>query len=218
MSKIELSEGATGLLHLPADKVGTLAKLFQDAESWIKSIEHDGEGLDIPSINELRYVGYHLLRALSSGDRGELEKAENHAKRALYDACEAIIVLNLEEIKKFEEDYRTITVSDVIKNYSDLMTKADEARALIQETGADTREEYYQKCEVFVKDLKSINAILRSARRDLNVKISDRRTVTVRWIVGSLLTVALAIGGWSVTIATKSQSQLQTVSNPVEKK
>jgi hypothetical protein len=43
----------------------------------------------IPSINELRYVGHHIVRSLLSDDAKEIQaervRAINHVKRAIYD-------------------------------------------------------------------------------------------------------------------------------------
>jgi hypothetical protein len=45
--------------------------------------------LFIPSINQLRYAGYHIVRSLLNDDEKELQaervKAINHVKRAIYD-------------------------------------------------------------------------------------------------------------------------------------
>jgi hypothetical protein len=170
---------------LPTDQVEEAAQLFAKAEQCIKDIEHNGEGLDIPSINELRYFGWHLLKALTQNNLEELTKAKNHAKRAIFDACEAQIVANLTAIEKFQNDYRVVNVSDVLKNYADLMVSAENAKVFIQDRDGNSREYYYEKCVNHVNTLKSINQTFKAARNDLNVKREDKKTQTFRYFLQS---------------------------------
>jgi hypothetical protein len=178
---------------LPKEQVDEAASLFAEAEKCIKDIEHNGEGLDIPSINELRYFGWHLLKALTQNNLEELVKAKNHAKRAIFDACEAQIVANLTSIENFENDYRVINVSEVIKDYSELMVQAENAKNFIQDHDGESREDYYRNCVDHVEILKNINKKFKAARHDLNVKRNDKATTTLRYFVtiGTTLTVAL---------------------------
>jgi hypothetical protein len=61
----------------------------------------------IPSINELRYVGYHIVRSLLSDDEKELQaervKAINHVKRAIYDIDESLLIYYIETAANFKE-------------------------------------------------------------------------------------------------------------------
>ncbi|MBC3832307.1 hypothetical protein H8K33_12355 [Undibacterium amnicola] len=204
---IALPQNQKEYLQLPKIEIDEIERLFVKAEQKIKTIEHCGDGLDIPSINELRYVARHLLTALQKSNLEELTKAKNHVKRALYDACEVLIISNLEEIKQFQNDYRLIAVTDVIKNYAELMSSAEEARSFIQETEEGSREDYYDKCSELVETLKRINTTLNAARSDLNVKISDRRTTTTRWFIGIGITLLIAIIGATVTYLVKAPKQ-----------
>lgn len=188
---------------LPKEQVEEVANLFEKAEQCIKDIEHDGEGLDIPSINELRYFAWHLLKALTSNNLDELNKAKNHAKRAIYDACEAQIVANLTAIAQFKNDYRLINVTEVIKNFTDLMIAAENARIFIKDRNGESREDYYEKCQEHVVILENINTVLAAARNDLNVKIADKRTQSFRYFLTISVTIFLAILAATVTVLTK---------------
>ena len=72
------------------DKLERLLALHQETEIKIKEIERLEGKLSIPSINELRYFGYHVAKAVSldiAGDEdseidAELEKAFRHCQRA----------------------------------------------------------------------------------------------------------------------------------------
>ena len=79
------------------ERINALSSLFQRAEKSVKKAEHIDDGIIIPSINELRYFGYHILIAMQNENNreevlSEFKKAEGHAKRAIYDASEAIVL------------------------------------------------------------------------------------------------------------------------------
>lgn len=66
--------------------------------------EHDPSDLFIPAVNQLRYAGFHLVKAdslESNGDKeNNLNKAINHCQRAYFDTKEAML---LEQLGVFEE-------------------------------------------------------------------------------------------------------------------
>lgn len=175
-------------------------KLFAEAEKRVKEIEHSNEGLDIPAINELRYAAFHLLEILTSTPANQethKPKLKAHLQRAIYDACEALISLQLKELKTFQDDYRLIVVSDVVKNYQELMQQAEEASSLIKgnQRGHEGRETYYSDALQHVDTLKKTNITLRAARDDLNKKLVLHRRDSRRWAIGIILTAATAIVG-----------------------
>ncbi len=92
-----------------------LSKLFVQAEQLIKLSEQTSDGVVIPSINELRYFGYHLLQAIldehdSEQINEQLKKAESHAKRAIYDASESIVLYHLIKAESFQNKFFGISV------------------------------------------------------------------------------------------------------------
>lgn len=174
--------------------------LFAEAEKRIKEIEHFNEGLDIPAINELRYVSFHLLEILTSppaAQESHNAKVISHLQRAIYDACEALISLQLKELRKFQEDYRLTVVSDVINNYQELMQNAEEASSLIKgkQRGHDGREDYYADALKHVDVLQKINITLRAARDELNKKLNIQRRDSRRWVIGIGTALIAAIVG-----------------------
>jgi hypothetical protein len=67
-----------------------LLNLFEQAETKIKNVEQiTSEGVLIPSINQLRYAGHHIVRSLLSDDAKERQakrvKAINHLTK--FDKC-----------------------------------------------------------------------------------------------------------------------------------
>lgn len=189
-----------GAVAIKSEDANQWHELFSQAEKRIKEIEHFNEGLDIPAINELRYVGYHLLEILTSEPIKQEEhkrRVVSHLQRAIYDACEALISLQLKELRTFQEDYRLVVVSEVVKDYQQLMTEAEAASSMIKGTqrGHDGREAYYTQALGYVDTLSKINTILRAARDELNKKLEQRRRESRRWVIGIVVTVIAAAVG-----------------------
>ncbi len=172
---------------------------FDEAERRIKLIEREGlsDGIDIPSLNELRYVGFHLLRAFSTNSyekqKEQLDKAKRHCERASYDAMELGIIQRLEEIRIFQKDYRKITISSVVSDYLEMMEKTQEANAFIAESDPENREAYYSECETHYLTLKKIAEKLMVAREELN-KEKNKFTFSTRTVyIGLFLALVGAV-------------------------
>ena len=111
-----------------------LNQCFKETEKKVKQLELYTLELSIPSINQLRYVSYHLLKASDINNlsvdivQEEIKKALHHCQRAKFDAIEIWITHLLGEIKTFEEKYSSIKeTQDVIKNYSSYLTDTQNA-------------------------------------------------------------------------------------------
>lgn len=142
-----------------------IVDLFDCAESYVKELEQYAEQLSIPSINELRYVGYHLARALTSTGSEELDdqihKAKGHCRRAIYDAHELGIIYCLEQVKQFKVRYNGNghIVTRVISDYSDCLAVAKEASRFIAEAnknGRHDRDSYYEKCRPYFERIREV--------------------------------------------------------------
>ncbi len=81
-------------------------KRFSVAENFIKEVELCASAIAFPAINQLRYAGHHLLKALASDDqaavRHEVDDVRDHCHRAMYEASEAGIGYLIELLKTFE--------------------------------------------------------------------------------------------------------------------
>jgi len=129
-----------------------VVKLFDQAEDKVKEVEQLDGNISIPSINELRYAGYHLARLfceeeIEAMDK-QINKAKSHCQRAIYDAHEIGIIYMLEQIKAFKEQYHHFPsfIIDVIPNYTENLYAAQEAAdfiAKIKESHRENRSEYY---------------------------------------------------------------------------
>lgn len=167
-------------------KISEISELFSLAEKKIKLIEHLGEGLTFPAVNQLRYVAFHLLRADSATEvdikKEEYRKAKNHCQRAIYDAVESGLIYYLEEFKIFQNDYKTIIISDVVTDYLEIRIFANEVSDFIsvitKESIGDhcnNRGDQYRKSTADFKRLKDYDTLLNNARPELNKKIQKSR-------------------------------------------
>ena len=190
-----------------------LSDCFKDTEKTIKHIEQSTFELSIPSINQLRYVAYHLIRASDTNKdmdvdiKEEITKALHHCQRAKFDAVEIGMTYLLEEIRIFEENYSHIKETlDVMKDYIEYLIKAqqaaDELKIIADEEKG--RVEYYQKIEPHYEILKTTSNYFKKSEpliatlvedNNQKKKASTRRfvTTTLLAIIGIILTATFMV-------------------------
>jgi uncharacterized protein (UPF0332 family) len=160
-------------------------QLIRTAENKLKEAERLDTKLTIPSVNQLRYVAFHLAEALCSRDdasfASEMGKAKNHCYRAIYDSHEMIIIYYLESIKVFREKYaeNLSIVHKVLPSLIDYLNSADDAREYI--SGIDrgaimSRDEYYRNADPHCKALASISRHFGAAEPVIQSKIREENT------------------------------------------
>jgi len=195
-------DGSDSNTPLPLQRV---VDLFHTAEREIKKIERLDGNLSIPSINELRYAGYHLACAWQASQRfdgnkapEEIEKAARHCQRAIYDAHEIGVQYHLTRITQFQDDYRKFPVTDVIKDYGALRVEVREANEFIQVIAEDhhgEREQYYAQCGTHYDCIKRIADTFDEHRDPINAKIDREKQTTKHWLVGIVITIVLGLIG-----------------------
>jgi hypothetical protein len=97
---------------------------FRRAERAIKRCERVTLAVPVPALNQLRYAGNHLLKALTAEQEdvaaAEAEKAELHTKRAWFDAFDSIAAAQLDAIRSFaDKGYPLEIVLQYIPTYED---------------------------------------------------------------------------------------------------
>jgi hypothetical protein len=218
-SKEELMEahGVINTVHsgqhaIHAENQSTFNKIcdsFRSAEDRIKEIEWRA-GLDIPSVNELRYVGFHLIHAIQSSDIKEqdeqLRRAFRHCRRAEYDAVELGILSSLEAVAEFQESYRSLAVIDHVKDYIGILKfceKIKQRQGLSAES--EYRDEYYESVQKdylvlidHVALLKGVMPELDKKAAELKDKAIDREKGNRRWKITTTLSVVFGLGGWLI--------------------
>lgn len=178
-------------------------RLFERAEQKVKEVERLSHELAVPSINELRYVGYHLTRALCEeaphAIAEEIAKAKRHCQRAIYDAHEIGIIFLLEGIRSVHQRYERSThlILEIVPEYIDILTNAENAKEFISrisEEHTQNRETYYIECEPHYLALKDAFRRLTAAVPLIDDKFSraarSNQKKARQFIIGALLTAA----------------------------
>ena len=152
-----------------------LKKLYNVAEQHAKEVENLRSEVQIPAVNELRYAGYHVLKAIDEDGNvtdDHLSKAQGHCERAMYEAAEAGIMFCLEMVKRFQYDYQDVVVSEVISDYPDRLARAQQAVNKIIAGRADRESVESQVAEYMdeFRTVRDIMEVLEASRDDLNVK------------------------------------------------
>lgn len=183
-----------------------LARLYRQAEEKIKLVENLSQELSIPAVNELRYAGYHMVQYLSGAGEPEIElkKAQNHCKRAIYDAVEAGITHQLEMIRIFQHDFKVLILSDFIPNYPALQKQIREARDLILAPKSDRndRAAYYEECVAHLENLRGSLDKLDEHREELlkRLKLKNRSSIAT-WSMLAATLIATVIGATFAALA-----------------
>ena len=162
-----------------------LLNLFEQAETKIKNVEQiTSEGVLIPSINQLRYAGHHIVRSLLSDDAKERQaervKAINHVKRAIYDIDESLLIYYIESAVCFKEKYNDSGfVTGVVTDYPEKLATLDEANKSIQQLRENNnnyqdREQFYQKLSPCLIKLSQIVAIFEQSAPLIAKKQQDK--------------------------------------------
>jgi len=167
-------------------------ELFALAEKRIKLVEQLDTEIVIPAINQLRYVGQHVLASLFlDGDEHNkhIQEAEIHASRAAYDALEAGTLELLLEFKQFKDDFRMITIGDVIPDYLNICETIDKTSTILSNLNNRHHCNMHEELQSHFEELLYINRRLTIAREELTKKLNAWR-----------LWVFIGLGGIIITL------------------
>ena len=212
-------------------KIEELNQCFKETEKKVKQLELYTLELSIPSINQLRYVSHHLLKASDINNlsvdivQEEIKKALHHCQRAKFDAIEIWITHLLGEIKKFEEQYSSIKeTQDVITNYVGYLTDAQntvDALNIISDEEKDRKEYYdniiphYEKLQKIVNEFKNSKPLIATLIEDNNKeKNRVRRHFTINVIIG-ILGIIIASAVLANKIGYFDNNQNQSKNSPI---
>ena len=136
----------------------------------------------------MRYAGYHLKNFIKNpSNRDELRRAESHCKRAIYDAYEASIIFYLETFKQFKEDYSNVTISDVLPQYLDYKLLFEEVIDFIETIDKESKDEVYERCHNYNKNLREVIKKIENAREELNKNVKKERNKILSAILGTII-------------------------------
>lgn len=116
--------------------------LYNEAEVDLKSYGRVNNRLFVPGVNQLRYAGQHLVRALGATDeeaaKSNLDAAERHAQRALYDINDAAIQYHLAGISRIRTKY-FVNLNAIVPKYQEVVDTVRNARKTLSESVMSTR-------------------------------------------------------------------------------
>lgn len=182
-----------------------LRAAYQEAEDAVHDLGIDsGEGVELNAVNELRYAGNHVLRAIVAQQRDEMEecaeemqRAKRHCDRALYDAYDAAVFFRVTQFERFRNDYRTVPVTDVIRDYPAIRVQVRKALDLLRKARSDasSRGDFYRQVrDTHVALAESID-LLEGAREELNKR--NRRF----WVQPLMNFLSAALGAGAMLVA-----------------
>ena len=213
MSSTSASGSSTSPNSGGSEEEPTLALLraeYYKADGFCQEVQSFVDQAGIPAVNELRNAGKHLIDALDND--GSIAHAHHirlgiaHARRACYEAYEAGILSALEVLHKFQEDYATVTVGDVVPNYTETLRKAQKAQKAI-EAGRnphfDRGQDHSVRMAAF-RDLRTCAETLTLAREDMNKKVAEKTavaTANTKMLALSVVGILVGIFGtiWAAT-------------------
>lgn len=199
---------------------------YEIADSFSREVANFRSEVVIPSHNELRCAGHHVLKAWvgnSTETMSQLTKAKHHCQRSMYEASDAGIMSALDMIDIFRQDYRNVPIGDIVSDYLHIKRRARDAQTLLakgREHGPNDTidaEPYVKTFNELVRDA----LILEDSREELNKIIRKERRDGFRWIGGIGIAVVLAIlahpyivSNWFATDVSEA-SQGVSLSEPI---
>lgn len=193
-----LASTSTELVSVPAETlrlVTAALERFHEAEADLKRAETALVSLNMAAVNELRYAGRHMLRAVQAmlaHDHEtvvkEVQKCSNHSIRARYDCADGVLLEYLGAIGKFFDDYRGEHIPPDVIDVAKLSHAATEAQAQAGKTKPApdephdfNREAICDRTWQIVESLTPWIVQLRGARNRLNAAMSSRKTRAISW-------------------------------------
>ena len=185
-------------------KFTNIRELYDTAERHIKEVELCRSEVPFGAITELRYAGHHLLKGLAADEAGDFNEAErefqdaqDHCKRAMYEASEAGIGYCLDLLKAFKNDYKDIQVLKIVPAYITTLELANETVAALtrgrlgRSSPTNQTNEYMGKFRKFKMAMDGLEA----SREELNKEKITQARSNRRFILTTVLIVAgLVIG------------------------
>ena len=166
-------------MDIDIDLINNIKTKVEIAENHVNHLESMVDagsvpaGLDIPSINELRYALNHLLRYLTGEAAGAVD-ALKHVHRAIYDCYETESLYQFHDFSAFEVANQDIQMRDVFPKYLDWAREFTELQNFIKDTPRDNRQNYYCELEVLLKKIRPFSSEVRGVRQEILKFRADR--------------------------------------------
>lgn len=176
-------------------------KIFGDAEHAIKILEHRGlaGGLSIPSLNQLRYVSHHVLNHVIGDGDHELQEAEIHCKRTIFDCREIEILMYEKTYDAFKEEFDDVPISAVVPQSIEWNSVFGDALTFVRtHSQTDGRWQYYDQLQPHIDKLHEIHKKLPHAECELHKYLGRERRNRLRAVIG----IVFGIVGTAIGVAS----------------
>ena len=185
------------------ETVQEICDLYNEAEADLKTYGRQSNTLLVAGVNQLRYSGQHMVRALSATDdatiEAELESSKRHAQRAVYDINDAAVQFFLYEIRRIRTSY-SVNFNSVVPNYGEILNAVHEVERRIEDKSLehkDHRELLYREIREEVRLLGRAHDQMVMAVPDIVNEVNRQMRARNRmW-----LTIAIAVIGALIGIA-----------------
>ena len=180
------------------EKVAEIKELYNTAEADLKNVGREKQAIAVTGINQCRYVGQHLLRALTSSDKDiidqNLNAARRHAQRAIYDINDSGIQYYIEAINDIRlKHFPTVDFAAVIQNYNEIIDAIGESKSFIETTASslEDREQFYKDSREHLSKLQKYHTILVEYRPDLVRAVNkENKKKLITWIALAVTAVS----------------------------
>lgn len=196
MSEQSRSDSKIVLTPTQKQKIHELHAIYDQADRLVSEVEEFIGEAGIPALNEMRYAGYHLAHSILLREckfcDDQINSAVNHCKRACYEASEAGIVIALLKFREFRNDYKTIVITEVLKEWPNIQKDFRNAQKGVNNgraKGEDDRSADYDVRMSTFRKLSTHCETLECVRDDLNSKVADSVSNSRRFIIGAGLTL-----------------------------
>jgi len=180
------------------ERLEEVKELYALAKNQIKQLEAMGEGISIPAINELRYVGEHILHASTADNENEkslqLDKAEARCWRAISDGAELGSIFALEKLKGYQEEYKGLSVTEYIPEYTEILDLAVRLQSLLVKSDAIDPQKYYIEVNKYLPLLMEKLSIVEKTREILHKELKSKQQTTKGWLLGIFFSIGLSMG------------------------
>lgn len=154
-----------------------------------------------PAINELRYSGHHLLKALVSAGpeqfNKELSDAVDHRHRSMYESSEAGIGYLLDLLKAFDTDYRDVPVIETVPDYGEIRALAKNVALKLSQgrlNRSSPRGQASDYMAMFRKLREGVDR-LEASRSELNKRKKEQAGTSRKFIIQVLFWIAMILIG-----------------------
>ncbi|MCZ0942088.1 MAG: hypothetical protein OXJ53_03420 [Gammaproteobacteria bacterium] len=181
------------------EEIGEIGRLYNLAEQDIKAVGREKNRLIVAAVNQCRYAGQHLVRALAATDdesvREELAAANRHLRRAVYDSNDAAIQFYLIEIDAFRRRF-PVNLNAIIPNYGKVTEAVTKAKRHIEDASQNnpgSRELLYAEIREDIDALRDAYSTLMASEQDCCSALRRENSKKLVSWVGVAITLVSAI-------------------------